>query len=128
MPEAQYGHRQLIYRWHTYQQERCVNITEQRYFGYLWLAPESFRNSPITKALVEAREKQIPYWAKEYGGKLDRMLKGPEARFQAQKQDFLKRLESYVQESLDQVSKSTVRSFKEPKFPTNPAQLAGSTE
>lgn len=89
----------------------------------IWLAPESFRNSPITKALVEAIEKQIPYWAKEYGGKLDRMLKGPEARFQAQKQDFLKRLESYVQESLEQVSKR----IKELKFPTNPAQLAGST-
>ena len=125
--EAQYGHHQLMYRWRNYEQENCAKITERRQFGYLRSAHGSFRDSPITKALVEAIEQQIPYWVKEYGGRLNNILKGPEKRFQAQKQGFLNNFESHVQKSLDQMSESSIRSIEEPKIPRKLAQNASDT-
>lgn len=112
---AQYGHRQVLYRWDDYRRERCERITKQRHFGYLRQAPESFFQSPKRKTLVEAIDNQISFRTKLYEGQLNSVLKGSDARFQAASQEFLQQFETDVLASLEKISKSSHPLTKEPE-------------
>ena len=116
---AQYGHHEVIYRWDDYQQERCERITEQRHFGCLRQAPETFLQR---RTLVEAIDNQISSRAELYGVQLNSVLEGSHAQFQTARQEFLQQFDTDVLASLEKISKSRHPLTNEPEVVAKPSQ------
>ena len=69
----------------------------------------------MKETLVEAIDNQISSRAELYGGQLNNVLKGSDARFQAASQEFLQQFETDVLASLEKIPKSSHPLTKEPE-------------
>ncbi len=116
---AQYGHHEVLYRWDDYRRERCERITEQRHFGYLRQAPETFLQK---RTLVEAIDSQISARAELFGVQLNNVLKGSHAKFRAARQEFLQQFDTDVLASLEGISKSRHPLSNKPGVVAKPSQ------
>lgn len=105
---AQYGFPECLRPWHMYKRECIKEINGQWNFGYFRHLPKSL-GEPTTglevakRDLAEALERQIPWWAIAYSGKLNIMMKGSEVAFQTAKQKLSDQVEANIQVSLAEV-------------------------
>jgi hypothetical protein len=108
--EAQYGYANPLCPWRDFGQHRLGKVNRElelcyirhhiypsdRTFPVRHVAAQKIEKQELTKAL----EENIPALAREHGGKLNAILRGPNAVFKQAKDRFLDQLEDHLRASL----------------------------